>query len=440
MKITILGTGYVGLVTGTIFAQMGNDVICLDIDQTKIDNLKIGISPIYEPGLEEIIIRNSKEGRLNFTTDINEGVNQAEVIFIGVGTPSREDGSVNLDYVSQAAKSIGEALGKLEDQNTYRVIVNKSTVPIGTGDFVTDLIKENYSGEFDVVSNPEFLREGQAVSDALNPDRVVIGLNPANKNNQAKEVMEKLYQPFNCPILFTDVKTAEMIKYASNSFLATSISFINQLALLCEAVGADVKKVAEGMKLDKRIGPNAFLDAGAGYGGSCFPKDVKGIIDIAKQYNVTLPVSIATEETNKIIRHKVIEKINELLPDLNGKNVAIWGLAFKPETDDIREAPALTIIDFLIQEKANIFAFDPVAKEPILKKYPNLKFGNNPYETAKEADLIVLMTQWDEFSALDLNKIKQNMRTPKMVDARNVYGLEKMKDLGFQYQNIGNVR
>lgn len=439
MKIAILGTGYVGLVTGTIFSELGNDVICLDIDQAKIDNLKEGVSPIYEPGLEEIIVRNARESRLNFTTDINEAVTNAEVIFIGVGTPSREDGSVNLDYVSQAARDIGAALAKLPpSQQFYRVIVNKSTVPIGTGDFVTDLIKKEYSGDFNVVSNPEFLREGQAVSDALNPDRIVIGNDSADERPHL--IMEQVYAPFNCPILFTDIKTAEMIKYASNAYLATSISFINQLADLCEAVGADITKVSAGMKLDKRIGPKAFLEAGAGYGGSCFPKDVKGIIDIAKQKNVDLPVSIATEEVNKKARLKVIAKIKKLLPELNGKHVAVWGLAFKPETDDIREAPALTILDFLIKEGAHINAFDPVARNQISKIYPDLIFSTNPYESAKGADLIVLMTQWDAFEALDLGRIKGEMNEPKMVDARNVYGQDKMKDLGFAYENIGNAR
>lgn len=457
MQIAVIGTGYVGLVTGAIFADLGNDVFCIDIDQKKINNLKKGISPIYEPGLDDLVKRNYKEGRLNFTTDIDRGVRNAEVIFIGVGTPSREDGSVNLDYVKQAATDIGKALAKvLKKDQFYRVIVDKSTVPIGTGDMVSDIIKKYFRGGFDVVSNPEFLREGQAISDCQNPDRIVIGngsrLRPTDAKavvgrqgyggqaGDARKIMEKLYSPYKCEKLFTDVKTAEMIKYASNAYLATSISFINSVAKLCEAVGADVSKVAQGMRLDKRIGKNAFLDAGPGYGGSCFPKDVKGLVDIAHQNNVNLPILDATEEVNINAKNAVIEKIKSLIGSPNGKKIAIWGLAFKANTDDIREAPVLPLLDWLTKEKAKITAFDPVAEENIAKEYKFVKFAKTPYEIAKNADIIVIMTEWDEFRSINLKRVKNLMKTPKMVDMRNIYGINEMKELGFEYTNIGNVR
>ena len=280
------------------------------------------------------------------------------------------------------------------------------------------------------------MREGQAVADCLDPDRIVIG----NSSGKSKEVMEKLYSSFTCPKLFTDIKTAEMIKYASNSYLATSISFINSTAELCEQVGSDVSMVAQGMRLDKRIGKNAFLDAGPGYGGSCFPKDVKGLVDIAHQNNVTMPILEATEEVNIRAKHRIIDKINQLIGSPTGKKIAIWGLAFKAETDDVRDAPVLPVLDYLIKENADIVAFDAVAKENITKLYPQIKFANNPYESAKDADLVVVMTEWDEFKNIDLGKVKSQMKTPKMVDARNIYGIDEMKELGFQYTNVGNKR
>lgn len=439
MNITVIGTGYVGLVTGTVFAELGNSVYGVDINKAKINQLKKGISPIYEPGLDDLISRNIKENRLHFTTAIVEAIKDTQIIFIAVGTPSNSDGSVNLDYVKQAAQDIGKALSKILDRDQiFRVIVNKSTVPIGTGDLVSDIVKKHYSGEFEVVSNPEFLREGQAVADCLKPDRIIIGIQ--NGLDRAKKIIEELYAPFDCPKLFTDVKTAEMIKYASNAYLATSISFINSIAELCEAVGADVSMVAKGMRLDKRIGKNSFLDAGPGYGGSCFPKDVKGLVDIADQNKVTLPILNATEEVNEIAKNNVIDKVKKMVRTVKNKKIAIWGLAFKPNTDDVREAPVLPLLDYLFKKKARIFAFDPVAGENIVKLYPKIKLFKTPYDCARDADLVVVTTQWDEFKSIDLTKVKKLMKTPRMVDARNIYGAKKMEELGFEYINIGNVQ
>jgi len=437
MNIVVIGTGYVGLVTGVIFAECGNCVTCVDIDADKIALLKKGKSPIYEPGLREMLTRNIKEKRISFLVDASDAIADAQVIIIGVGTPSNADGSVNLSYVHAAAESIAKALGEVPKKDqSYKVIVNKSTVPIGTGDEVTTIIKKNYMGPFDVVSNPEFLREGQAIADCMNPDRIVVG----NASIQAQKVMEQLYAPYDCPKLFTDIKTAEMIKYASNSFLATSISFINSLAELCEAVGADVKEVARGMRLDKRIGAHAFLDAGPGYGGSCFPKDVKGLIDIGYQYGVSLSVLEATEDVNTHAKLRVIEKIAALVGSPEGKKIAIWGLAFKAQTDDVRDAPVLPVLDWLIQEKAKVVAFDPIAQENIATLYPSIQFTNDCYDAVVGADCVIIMTEWNEFKSIDLNKVKKLMNKPVMVDARNIFGTQTMKKLGFIYTNIGNVQ
>lgn len=437
MNIVVIGTGYVGLVTGVIFAELGNCVTCVDIDADKIALLKKGKSPIYEPGLEEMLARNIKEKRISFASSGDHAIACAQVIFIGVGTPSNADGSVNLTYVHTAAEGIGKALGSIpkKDQK-YTVIVNKSTVPIGTGDEVTKIIKTHYSGPFDVVSNPEFLREGQAIADCMNPDRIVVG----NASKKAQGVMEQLYAPYDCPKLFTDIKTAEMIKYASNSFLATSISFINSLAELCEVVGADVKEVARGMRLDKRIGKHAFLDAGPGYGGSCFPKDVKGLVDIGYQNNVTLSVLEATEDVNRHAKLRVIEKISTLIGSPEGKKIAIWGLAFKAQTDDVRDAPVLPLLDWLTQEKATIVAFDPVAQDNIATLYPSVQFTEDCYDAVHGADCVVVMTEWNEFKSIDLIKVKTLMSKPVMVDARNVFGAQMMEKLGFTYTNIGNAQ
>ncbi len=351
-KITVIGVGYVGLVTSTCFAELGNKVIGIDIDQQKITNLNKGIIPIYEEGLTELVQKNHKSGNLSFTTDIDKAIKASEIIFIAVGTPPLADGSVNLEYVKMAAESIGKTM------NDYKVIINKSTVPIGTGDIVKRIIAQNYKGEFDVVSNPEFLREGTAVYDFMHPDRIIIG----NGSPKAQKIVNELYSSQNSTIINTDIKTAELIKYASNAFLATEISFINSIANICEKIGADVTQVSQGMKLDNRISPKAFLSAGVGYGGSCFPKDVKGLIQIAHEHGVRFSILDAVEDTNLAQKQSLLPKIQTLLgEDLSQKNITIWGLAFKPNTDDMREAPSLVVIKQLLDRDVNITVVDPIA-------------------------------------------------------------------------------
>lgn len=427
-KITVVGTGYVGLVTGTCLAEIGHRVICVDIDKNKIENLKNGIIPIYEPGLGELVIKNYKNNKLEFTTEIDKAIKEAEVVFIAVGTPTAPDGSVNLDYVKKVAESIGKAM------NGYKVVVNKSTVPIGTGDMVSRIISTYYKGEFEVVSNPEFLREGCAVDDFMNPDRIVIG----NGENKAKEIMVELYSPLPGERVLTNVKTAEMIKYASNAYLATSISFINSIAGICEKVGADVTEVAQGMRLDKRIGKYAFLDAGPGYGGSCFPKDVKGMIQIASENNINFSILEAVEGTNEAQKKSLLPKIQKLIgEDLHGKKITIWGLAFKAETDDIREAPALSLIKQLQDRDADILIYDPVAREQGEKLNIGLKFADDLYESVKDADCLVIITEWKQFKEVDLNKVKSLLKSPNIVDGRNIFKVEEMKKLGFNYISVG---
>ncbi|MFY9484448.1 MAG: UDP-glucose/GDP-mannose dehydrogenase family protein [Patescibacteria group bacterium] len=434
MKIAIIGTGYVGLVTGTGFAELGHDITCVDIDRTKVAKLRRGVSPIYEPGLQELIERNIAEGRLKFTTKHLEAIKEAGVIFNAVDTPSAPDGSVSMKSLFVATDDIAKALAKLpKDHQFYRVIVNKSTVPIGTADEVTARIRNHYRGEFDVVSNPEFLREGQAVHDFFHPDRVVIG----NGSGRARETMTQLYKTFKCPILFVDTKTAEMIKYASNSFLATSISFINSLTELCEKLGADITMVSEGMKLDKRIGKQAFLTAGAGYGGSCFEKDVSGLGSIAKSYGVRLPILEATKKINHRQRVIILAKVKKLLRTIKGKKIAVWGLAFKPGTDDLRDAPAMEIIGWLRQAGAKIAAFDPVAEENAKRVLPHVQFSPNPFHAVKDADLLLIMTEWDEFRGIDRTKIKAAMAQANVVDGRNIFDRQELESLGFRYEAIG---
>ena len=427
-KIAVIGTGYVGLVTGTCLAETGHQVFCVDIDKEKIENLKKGIIPIYEPGLEELVKKNFEKKNIDFTTDFEEAVSQAEVVFIAVGTPPMTDGSVNLEYVKTAAESIGKAM------NGYKVIVNKSTVPIGTGDAVKRLVSSYYKGEFDVVSNPEFLREGNAVGDFMEPDRIVIG----NGSEKARKIMMDLYSPLSGERVLTNIKTAEMIKYASNSYLSTSISFINMLANICEKVGADVTEVAKGMRLDKRIGKYAFLEAGIGYGGSCFPKDVKGLIQIAHENNVGVDILESVDATNEAQKKSLLPKIQRLLgEDLSGKRIAIWGLAFKPETDDMREAPSLTVIKQLQDRDVKLTAYDPVAEPGAKKILPDLEFKNDFYETVKDADALVIATAWKEFKDADLDKIKSLMKTPNVIDGRNVFEVDEMKEKGFNYISVG---
>ena len=427
MNIAIIGTGYVGLVTGACFAELGNDVTCVEIDKGKIELLKKGKSPIYEPGIEDLIRRNTSAKRLHFTNSHASAIKGSKVIFIAVGTPSLDDGRADLSQVEAAAEAIGTAL------DHYAVIVNKSTVPIGTSDLVARRIREHYKGEFDVVSNPEFLREGSAIQDFMQPDRVVIG----DGSERARTTMKALYDQLDAPLLFTDVKTAEMIKYASNAFLATQISYINSVAKICEAVGADVTLVANGMRLDKRIGRRAFLDAGVGYGGSCFPKDVRALIRIAHENDVHFDILDAVEATNTYQKLSVIPKLKAALGTLQGKRITLWGLAFKPKTDDIREAPALTIARSLHEFGAHIKAFDPVAEKAAKEQLPYLTTAPDPLEAVKGADALVVVTEWNEFSAIDPVKIAKAMRGKVVVDGRNALDPTACKKAGLTYIGIG---
>lgn len=426
-KVTVIGVGYVGLVTAACLSDIGHKVTGVDIDKDRIEALRKGIIPIYEPGLEEIVNRNYQKN-LNFETEVAEAVSESEIIFIAVGTPSMADGSVNLDYVKSAAESIGKAI------NGYKVIVNKSTVPIGTGDMVADIIKKYYKGDFEVVSNPEFLREGSAVSDFMNPDRIVIG----NGEGKAREIILELYSPLPGERVLTNVKTAEMIKYASNSLLATEISFINSIANICEKVGADVVEVSRGMRLDKRIGKYAFLEAGVGYGGSCFPKDVKALIQIAKENGTNFDILESTEKTNENQKASMLPKIKKLLGEtLSGKPITVWGLAFKAETDDVREAPSLTIIKQLQESGAKIKVFDPVAKESAKKILSNIEFVDDLYDSVNMAECLVIVTNWKQFGEVDLERIKKLMNQPNIVDGRNIFSKEEMKNIGFNYVSVG---
>lgn len=427
MKITVIGTGYVGLVQAACLADLGNDVWAIDINKTKISNLKKGIIPIFEPGLEEIVIRNYQKGRLHFDTNLGSAVKKTGIIFIAVGTPSCEDGQADLQYVEAAAEEIAK------NMNGYKLIVNKSTVPIGTGNMVKNIIKKFYRGDFDVASNPEFLKEGSAISDFNEPDRIVVG----NASEKSRKILEKLYKPLNSPILFTNIETAEMIKYASNSMLATQISFINSLSNICEKVGANVEEVALGMKLDKRIGKHAFLKAGLGYGGSCFPKDIKALIHIARRHDYKFEILEKVEEVNHQQRYLLIEKILKKLKNPIDKTVAIWGLAFKPKTNDMREAPAIEIIRSLKEQKVKVNAYDPVASEEAQKILKGINYKKNPYDAVKGADLLVIVTEWDEFRQIDIKKVKALMKKAVIIDGRNIYSPEEMKKSGFIYVSVG---
>lgn len=437
MNITVIGTGYVGLVTGTAFAELGHTVVCVDIDEQKVENLKNGVMPIYEPGLKEIVIRNYEAGRLIFSTKLADFAEQSEAFFIAVQTPQDEDGSADLTYVKAVANDIADVFSNFDSENKakFRIVVNKSTVPVGTGNIVKDIVSEKYDGDFDVVSNPEFLREGQAVGDCFNPDRVVVGID--NGNEKAKKVVVKLYEKLDAPIVFTDVKSAELIKYASNSFLAMSISFINTVAQICEEVGADVTEVTRGMKLDKRIGKHAFLNAGLGYGGSCFPKDVQALIKIADNNTVDFSLLKASESVNKMQKQSVVSRLKEVAGDLSDKRIALWGLAFKPETDDIREAVSLVVIDDLISEGAKIVGYDPVASDLVRQKYPDIEYANSAFEASKDADIIVLITEWSEFVGVDIAKLKDEMAGDIFFDGRNVFSPEDMRAAGFNYLSVG---
>lgn len=427
MKITVIGTGYVGLVQAACLADLGNEVWGIDIDKNKIEKLKAGIIPIFEPGLDEIVKKNYKKGYLHFDTNLSEAIQESEIIFIAVGTPPKTNGEADLSFVETAAENIAK------NMNGYKLVVNKSTVPIGTGDLVSNIIKKYYKGDFDVASNPEFLREGSAVSDFMNPDRIVVG----NASEKAKKILAKLYKPLKSPILYTDIKTAEMVKYASNSMLATQISFINSIANICERVGANIEEVAEGMKLDKRIGKYAFLSAGIGYGGSCFPKDVKALVQIARKYDYKFEILEKVESVNYYQRQLMIDKILKALKNPHGKTVAIWGLAFKPKTDDLREAPSVEIIQALQEQGIKIKVYDPVAQDVAKKIFKNIGYTNSPYDTVKNADLLAIITEWDEFKEVDFNKLKKILKNPIIVDGRNIYDQKEMEKLGFKYISIG---
>ena len=432
MHIAVIGTGYVGLVTGTCFAEFGVNVTCVDNDETKIENLKKGIVPIYEPGLDAMIARNVKAERLNFTTNIAEAVRTALVVFIAVGTPPKEDGSADLQYVEQVAKEIARTM------DGYKVIVTKSTVPIGTGAWIDKIVKEHQTQPipFDVVSNPEFLREGAAIEDFMRPNRVVIGAS----TSQAIAVMKDLYGPLyliETPFVITNVESSEMIKYASNAFLATKISFINEIANLCERVGADVHHVAKGMGLDRRIGPK-FLHPGPGYGGSCFPKDTQALAEIARARGMEFQIVDTVVKVNKEQREHCLQKIIKMLDgNVAGKTIGILGVSFKPETDDIREAPALDIVQQLLDLGGAVRAFDPVALENFAKLFPQVTYCADPYQVAEGSDVLVLMTEWNQFRQLELDRIKSLLRSPKIVDLRNIYEPERMRHAGFQYVSVG---
>lgn len=428
MKICVVGTGYVGLVTGTCFAELGNDVICVDVDSSKIEKLKKGISPIYEPGLEELIKRNAKEGRLSFTSNLTEGIEQSKVIFIAVGTPPKQNGEADLSFVEDVCRNIAKTI------NTYRLIVEKSTVPVETGEWVKKTITRHntHKTDFDVASNPEFLREGSAVGDFLKPERVVLGI----ESQRAQDILFELYSPLKCPILFTDIKSAEIIKHASNSFLAAKISFINAIAVICEKVGADVEKVAEGMGMDSRIG-KSFLKAGVGFGGFCFPKDLAAFIRIAEKRGYDFKLLREVENINEEQKKNFVKKIESALWVVSGKTIAVLGLAFKPNTDDMRFAPSIDIISMLQAEGAKIKAFDPQAMEKAAAVVKDVEFCSTPYEAIKGADAMVIMTEWNEFKELDLDKIKKLLNAPIIIDGRNMYEPRKMKELGFNYFCIG---
>ena len=427
-KICVIGVGYVGLVTGTCFADLGNSVTCVDIDEAKIEKLKAGGMPIYEPGLEEMVRRNVQMDRLHFTTFYEEGVKDAEFIFIAVGTPSGVDGEADLKYVRMAAESIATIM------DHPLTIVNKSTVPVGTGDWVADIVEKHKANDvgFAVVSNPEFLREGAAVQDFMNPDRIVLG----SLNREAAEKVAQLYLPLRATIMITDLRTAEMIKYASNAYLANRISFINEIASICEALGADVKEVAIGMGYDRRIG-SSYLDAGIGYGGSCFPKDVKALEHMASIHGRHPQLLRAVMEINRDQRRLVVQKLRDLLGTLDEKVIGVLGLAFKPNTDDMRDAPAVEIIHLLQNERARVKAYDPVAMEVAKDVLNDVTYCANAYEVAEGSDALIVMTEWNEFKHLAMARIKKAMRQPILIDGRNIYDVQEMQSLGFVYRGMG---
>ena len=440
MKIAVIGTGYVGLVTGTCFAETGNDVTCVDIDKDKVEKLSSGQVTIYEPGLEKIFVRNEKEGRLKFTISLEEGIKDAKIIFLALPTPPDGDGNADLQYVLGVAKDIGGLLKK----DDYKIIIDKSTVPVGTAGKVRSAIlesgktnSEDLNGAFDVVSNPEFLREGVAVDDFMKPDRVVIG----TESERAKKLLGELYAPFvrqGNPIIYMDEKSAELTKYAANSFLATKISFMNEIAQLCEKLGADVDMVRKGIGSDERIG-RRFLFPGIGYGGSCFPKDVQALSRSSREINYDFKILEAVMEVNENQKRHLVSKINAWFGnDVKGKKFALWGLAFKPNTDDIREAPALSIIDALVSAGAKVTAYDPEAMPNIKREIGDkINYSDNQYDTLKDADALIIATEWSEFRTPDFNKIASLLKNKLIFDGRNLFDLKQMEECGFHYESIG---
>jgi UDPglucose 6-dehydrogenase len=432
MHIAVVGTGYVGLVTGACFAEFGVNVTCVDIDEEKINRLLQGVIPIYEPGLDKIVNKNTQAGRLNFTTDLKSAVEQALVIFLAVGTPPKEDGSADLQYVEAVARDVARYM------NGYKVIVTKSTVPVGTGEHIRQIVKDNQTvaHPFGVVSNPEFLREGAAIEDFMRPDRVVIG----TRDEAAVAIMKDLYRPLyliETPVVITSLEAAELSKYAANAFLATKISFINEIANLCDKIGCDVHDVAKGMGMDRRIG-RFFLHPGPGYGGSCFPKDTRALISVAEKYGAEARIVSTVVDVNERQRAAMIPKIEKLVGDLAGKKVAVLGLSFKPETDDMREAPSIAIIGELVARGAQIRAYDPVAIEEAAKALPpEVAYAKDEYDAVEGADVLVFMTEWNQFRALDMNRVHSLMAAPNIADLRNIYHPAAMRDMGFKYVGVG---
>ena len=431
MYVSVIGTGYVGLVTGACFAEFGLNVLCMDLDEKRIAALEKGKVPFFEPGLAELVEKNIKAGRLRFTTDLHKAVDEALVIFIAVGTPSRPDGSADLSFVDEVARSVGARM------TGYKVVVTKSTVPVGTARRVRALIQENQTVpcNFGVVSNPEFLREGSAIEDFMRPNRVVIGVD----SPEAGAIMKDLYRPLyllDAPVVITDIPTAEVIKYASNVFLATKISFINEMANLCERVGADVQMVSKGMGLDKRIG-SKFLHAGPGFGGSCFGKDTAALINIGTNADYEMTLAQATKQVNEQQRVRMVEKIREAVGALEGKIIALLGLAFKPNTDDIRDSPALFIAEELMKAGCSIRTYDPEALEESMKVLPNMIPCQDAYQAIEGANAVVLVTEWNQFRNLDLERIRSTVKSPTFIDLRNVYEPQRMEEMGFYYVSVG---
>jgi len=431
MHIAVIGTGYVGLVTGACFAEFGVEVTCVDVDQSKIERLKNGVIPIYEPGLDTIVEKNAAAGRLHFTTEIADAVKSAAVVFLAVGTPPKADGSPDMSYYQQAAKDVAESI------DDYKVLVTKSTVPVGTGKWLREFVSANLKTEtnFGVASNPEFLREGAAIQDFMRPDRVVIGSNEP----EAIEVMKELYRPLyliETPIVITSLEAAELTKYAANAFLATKITFINEIANLCDAIGCDVHDVARGMGMDNRIG-RKFLHPGPGYGGSCFPKDTRALTTVADQFGVETRIVDAVIDANERQREAMIPKIEKLVGDLSGKRIGMLGLSFKPETDDMRESPAIDIVNSLVAKGSTVKAFDPVAMEEAKHCLPNIEYAEDEYDAIRDADVLVIVTEWNQFRALDMDKVKSLLKSPKIADLRNIYEPEDMRELGFEYVGVG---